>query len=123
MKAADTTLYWAKADGGDRYALFDAERTARTSPGTRCPRGCPAALAGGEFVVEYQPLVRLRDRQIIGVEALVRWQLPTGGGSRPDRFIPLAEETGLIVPLGRGCCARPAGRPPDGARSTRRPRC
>ena len=76
MKAADTTLYWAKADGGDRYALFDAERHRADVGRFALSARMPEALADGEFVVEYQPLVRLRDQQIIGVEALVRWQLP-----------------------------------------------
>ena len=83
MKAADTTLYWAKADGR-RPVRAVRRRTSprRRQPGSRCPRGCPEALAGGEFVVEYQPLVRLRDQQTIGVEALVRWRLPDRSAAR-----------------------------------------
>ena len=119
MQAADTTMYWAKADGRDRYALFDADRhhvdISRFSLSARMPE----ALANGEFVVEYQPLVRLQDQRIIGVEALVRWQLPTGERlPNPSRFIPLAEDTGLIVALGRTHPDRrlPAGRPMAGRR-------
>ncbi|HEY5844884.1 MAG TPA: bifunctional diguanylate cyclase/phosphodiesterase, partial [Mycobacterium sp.] len=101
MQAADTTMYWAKADGRDRYALFDAERhhvdVSRFALSARMPQ----ALAHGEFVVEYQPLVRLQDLRITGVEALVRWHLPSGEQLPPSRFIPLAEDTGLIVALGR----------------------
>jgi EAL domain-containing protein (putative c-di-GMP-specific phosphodiesterase class I) len=101
MQAADTTMYWAKADGRDRYALFDAERHHRDISRFALSARMPDALANGEFVVHYQPLVQLENQQITGVEALVRWQLPTGERLEPDRFIPLAEDTGLIVPLGR----------------------
>ena len=80
-------------------------------------------MAGGEFTVEYQPLVRLRDRQIIGVEALVRWDLPTGERLRPDEFISLAEETGLIVPLGRAVLRTACQQAAQWARSTRRLPC
>jgi EAL domain-containing protein (putative c-di-GMP-specific phosphodiesterase class I) len=61
----------------------------------------PAALEHGEFLVEYQPLVRFTDGHLVGVEALVRWRHPRFGVLNPDAFIGLAEETGLIVPLGR----------------------
>ena len=101
MQAADTTMYWAKADGRDRYALFDAERHHIDVSRFALSARMPDALAHGEFVVEYQPLVRLKDQQTTGVEALVRWQLPTGERLEPTQFIPLAEDTGLIVPLGR----------------------
>jgi diguanylate cyclase (GGDEF)-like protein/PAS domain S-box-containing protein len=101
MKAADTTLYWAKGDGRDRWALFDAERHAHEVTRFELAASLPAALERGELVVEYQPLVRLRDAAIVGVEALVRWQHPKLGLLGPDHFIGLAEETGLIGRLGR----------------------
>jgi diguanylate cyclase (GGDEF)-like protein/PAS domain S-box-containing protein len=101
MKAADTTLYWAKADGRNRLALFDAERHALDITKYELSASMPAALERGEFFVEYQPLVRLSDGIIIGVEALVRWRHPRFGVLGPDNFIGMAEETGLIVPLGR----------------------
>jgi diguanylate cyclase (GGDEF)-like protein/PAS domain S-box-containing protein len=101
MKAADTTLYWAKADGRNRMALFDAERHATEVTRYQLSASMPAALERREFFVEYQPLVRLSDATIIGVEALVRWRHPRFGVLGPDTFIGMAEETGLIVPLGR----------------------
>ena len=112
MQAADTTLYWAKADGRDRYALFDADRHHSDVDRFALSARMPDALARGEFVVEYQPLVRLADRRIIGVEALVRWTLPDGERLDPGRFIPLAEDTGLdraAGPLGARA-GLPAGR-------------
>ena len=101
MKAADNTMYWAKADGRNRYALFDAERHRADVDRFALSARMPEALGRGEFVVEYQPLVRLGDLQMIGVEALVRWVLPSGDRLDPGQFIPLAEQSGLIVPLGR----------------------
>jgi diguanylate cyclase (GGDEF)-like protein/PAS domain S-box-containing protein len=101
MRDADITLYWAKADGKSRWALYDPERNAREVARFTLSATMPAALERGEFYVDYQPLVRLDDSTVAGVEALVRWQHPEFGRLAPDRFIALAEETGLIVPLGR----------------------
>jgi diguanylate cyclase (GGDEF)-like protein/PAS domain S-box-containing protein len=101
MKAADTTLHWAKKDGRNRVARFDAERHRAAVARFELSAQLPGALEAGEFVVDYQPLVRLADQRMVGVEALVRWQRPGGDRVGPDVFIPVAEETGLIVPLGR----------------------
>jgi len=102
MKAADTTLYWAKAEGGrGRWARYDPVRAEREATSTALAAALPAALGRGEFIVEYQPIVALRDGALRAVEALVRWQHPTLGLLAPDQFIGLAEETGLIVRLGR----------------------
>jgi diguanylate cyclase (GGDEF)-like protein/PAS domain S-box-containing protein len=101
MKAADTTLHWAKRDGKNRWALFDADRHAREVTKFELSASLPAALERGEFLVEYQPLVRLVDETVMGVEALVRWRHPKLGLLGPDRFIEMSEETGLIVPLGQ----------------------
>jgi diguanylate cyclase (GGDEF)-like protein/PAS domain S-box-containing protein len=100
VKAADTTLSWAKAAGKRRRSLFDAERHAREMARYTLAAAMPGALRRGEFTVEYQPLVRLSDAGICGVEALVRWRHPEFGLLLPSRFIDMAEETGLIVPLG-----------------------
>ncbi|MGH3646486.1 MAG: putative bifunctional diguanylate cyclase/phosphodiesterase, partial [Micromonosporaceae bacterium] len=101
MKAADITLYWAKSDGGNRWALYDAERNARDVARYTLSATLPAALERGEFYLDYQPLVSLADRSVQGIEALVRWRHPQHGLIPPSRFIGLAEETGLIVALGR----------------------
>ncbi|MGR6317877.1 EAL domain-containing protein [Micromonospora soli] len=100
MKAADTTLYWAKAEGRGRWAVYDPERSAADIARSALAAGLPAALDRGEFVLHYQPIVSLLDRSLVAVEALVRWQHPELGLIGPDRFIGLAEETGLIVRLG-----------------------
>ncbi len=101
MKAADTTMYRAKRGGGDRIALFDAEHHRADLGRSALSSRMPEAITRDEFVIEYQPLVRLSDGAVTGVEALVRWQLPTGETLGPGEFVSLAEETGLIVPLGR----------------------
>ncbi|GAA4562347.1 cyclic Di-GMP phosphodiesterase RmdA [Micromonospora coerulea] len=100
MKAADTTLYWAKAEGRGRWAVYDPERSAADIARSALAAGLPAALDRGEFVLHYQPIVSLLDGTMLAVEALVRWQHPELGLIGPDRFIGLAEETGLIVQLG-----------------------
>ena len=101
MKAADITLYWAKSDGGDRWALYDPDRNARAVARYTLSATMPAALDRREFYLDYQPLVSLADGSVMGLEALVRWQHPRHGLIPPGRFIGLAEETGLIVALGR----------------------
>ena len=100
MRAADSTLHWAKAAGGARWALFDADRNRRELARYALSAAIPAALDRGEFYLDYQPLTSLRDGRVLGIEALVRWRHPELGVLRPDSFIGLAEETGLIVPLG-----------------------
>ncbi|MFJ2442859.1 putative bifunctional diguanylate cyclase/phosphodiesterase [Streptomyces sp. NPDC087658] len=101
LRSADITMYRAKAAGGNRYELADAEADARAITRHGLTTALPAALERGEFFIEYQPLVRLDDGTVYGAEALVRWAHPQHGVLGPDRFIPLAEHTGLIVPLGR----------------------
>ena len=101
MRDADVTLHWAKVDGKNRWAAYDPERNAREIARITLSAAMPAALEHEEFYVDYQPIVSLADGTLLGVEALVRWAHPEFGRLGPDRFITLAEETGLIVPLGR----------------------
>jgi diguanylate cyclase (GGDEF)-like protein/PAS domain S-box-containing protein len=101
LKAADVTLYWAKSDGRGRWARFDPERNRRDMTRYTLSTTLLPGLHREEFWLEYQPLVRLADGSLRGVEALVRWRHPTFGQLTPEHFIELAEETGAIVPLGR----------------------
>nr|WP_323379286.1 EAL domain-containing protein [Streptomyces durbertensis] len=101
LRSADITMYRAKAQGGNRYELADPDLDARAISRHSLTNRLPAALEGAEFFIEYQPLVRMADGCVEGAEALVRWDHPRHGVLGPDRFIPLAEHTGLIVPLGR----------------------
>ncbi|MCH0564534.1 EAL domain-containing protein [Streptomyces sp. MUM 2J] len=101
LRSADITMYRAKSAGGNRFELADPEADARTITRHGLTTALPAALDRGEFFIEYQPLVHLGDGSVRGAEALVRWLHPQHGVLGPDRFIPLAEHTGLIVPLGR----------------------
>ncbi|MEV6970091.1 EAL domain-containing protein [Hamadaea sp. NPDC051192] len=110
MKAADTTLYWAKSDGRDRSAVFDHHRHAQAVGRYRLSAQMPRALEEEQFFLDYQPLVDLNDGEPAGVEALVRWQHPELGLLGPDRFVEMAEQSGLIVRLGqwvlREACAQ-----------------
>jgi diguanylate cyclase (GGDEF)-like protein len=106
MQAADITLHWAKSSGKNRCALFDPERMEHELTQYALAAAMPAGLDRGEFFLDYQPLVSLSDNALIGVEALVRWRHPEFGVLPPNRFIGLAEETGLIVRLGIRALAR-----------------
>ncbi len=101
VKDADATLYWSKADGRARWTLYDRDRGAHQMTRQLLSTTLRPALERGEFTVLYQPLVGLADGTVHGAEALVRWRHPRYGTLSPDRFIPLAEESGAIVPLGK----------------------
>ncbi|MGW6460926.1 putative bifunctional diguanylate cyclase/phosphodiesterase [Streptomyces sp. NPDC055078] len=101
LRSADITMYRAKSAGGNRYEIADPELDARAITRHGLTTALPAALERGEFFIEYQPLVHMDDGSVHGAEALVRWCHPQHGVLGPDQFIPLAERTGLIVPLGR----------------------
>ncbi|MEV4760700.1 bifunctional diguanylate cyclase/phosphodiesterase [Micromonospora sp. NPDC049559] len=101
LRAADVALGWAKKDPHAQWAVFEPARNAVDVARHELTNAMPAALAAGEFTLAYQPLVRLRDRTVVGVEALARWSHPVFGPVSPSQFIPLAERTALIMPLGR----------------------
>ncbi|MEO1235214.1 MAG: EAL domain-containing protein [Planctomycetota bacterium] len=101
VRDADTAMYEAKADGPGKFKVFDAEMRRRANERLDIENDLHNALTHGEFVVEYQPILALDSRRIESFEALVRWEHPEHGRIGPDRFIPIAEETGIIVPLGQ----------------------
>ncbi|PWI40967.1 EAL domain-containing protein [Streptomyces sp. ICBB 8177] len=101
MRAADLTLYRAKKEGRGRWTLFDPKRNAVAVSRYAMSVRMPMALDRGEFFIDYQPLCSLRDGSLAAVEALVRWRHPELGVLGPDEFVATAEETGLIIPLGR----------------------
>ncbi|MFJ5234569.1 putative bifunctional diguanylate cyclase/phosphodiesterase [Kitasatospora sp. NPDC088391] len=101
VRDADSTLYWSKSDGRARWTLYDRDRGADQLTRHLLATALRPAVERGEFLVEYQPLVGLADGTVHGTEALVRWRHPRLGLLSPDRFIPIAEESGAIVPLGK----------------------
>jgi EAL domain-containing protein (putative c-di-GMP-specific phosphodiesterase class I) len=121
LRDADTAMYRAKSAGKARYAVFDAAMHAAVLDRLHLEADLRQAIERDELVLHYQPILALASGQVAGVEALVRWQHPTRGQLPPAAFIPLAEETGLILALGawvlRTACAQlaawqAAGLPP-----------
>lgn len=100
LKHADTAMYQAKAQGGNRFLFYQAQQTTRVIERLTLDTRLRQALERDELVLHYQPVIRLDDQRIVGVEALVRWNDPERGLVMPGEFISAAEDTGLIVPLG-----------------------
>ena len=100
IRDADIAMYKAKSKGKAQYALFDSSLHRHVAEQLQLENELRRALGGGQIFLEYQPICTLRDRKLQGFEALVRWNHPERGQLEPATFIPVAEETGLIVPLG-----------------------
>ncbi|WP_374654866.1 EAL domain-containing protein [Dongia sp.] len=100
VKNADAALYRAKEEGRGTYRFYTAALTDKANQRLSMERRLRRAIERDEFLLHFQPLVRIADRHIVGFEALVRWQEPGNGLVPPGNFIPLAEETGIILPLG-----------------------
>ncbi len=117
LRNADAALYCAKEAGRNRYALFEPGMNARLRERVLIEGDMADALARRQFTLAYQPLCDAATRRIVGFEALLRWTHPTHGPIAPEVFIPLAEASGLIVPLGQWAlevaCAEAAGWDPS----------
>jgi diguanylate cyclase (GGDEF)-like protein/PAS domain S-box-containing protein len=101
MKHADFAMYHAKDAGRNNYQFFEPAMTARAIERQSLERGLRHALEWQQLELQYQPIVDLRTRTLEGVEALVRWRHPHHGLVPPAQFVPIAEESGLIVAIGR----------------------
>jgi len=102
LRAADTAMYRAKEEGSGHYSMFDPAMYERAVGRLEMENGLRRAIEHEEFVVHYQPIVSLDDGAVWGVEALLRWEHPERGLLNPGEFVPAAEKSGLVVPMGEG---------------------
>jgi diguanylate cyclase (GGDEF)-like protein len=101
IRSADTAMYHAKENGRNNYMFFEQDMNARAVQRQSTEVGLRRALERREFVLHYQPKINLHSGAIVGVEALIRWQHPEQGLLPPAQFVPVAEDCGLILPIGR----------------------
>jgi diguanylate cyclase (GGDEF)-like protein/PAS domain S-box-containing protein len=101
LRDADVAMYMAKAEGKDRIVVFQPAMQERVAARLRLETELRDAVEQEQFRVHYQPIVNLETARIVGVEALIRWEHPERGLLRPAEFVSVAEDTGLIVPLGK----------------------
>jgi diguanylate cyclase (GGDEF)-like protein len=117
LKTADIALYEAKNAGRGTYCFYETEMNERMQGRGKLEQDMRSALVNGEFELFYQPIVNLQDNKIIAFEALLRWHHPERGVISPAEFVPVAEELGLIIPLGewvmRAACAEAATWPSE----------
>ncbi|MBV8160804.1 MAG: GGDEF domain-containing protein, partial [Acidimicrobiia bacterium] len=113
LRDADLAMYRAKERGRSRYEIFEVTMGARARLRLDLESELRRALENDELVLHYQPEVSLRSGRIIGAEALARWEHPQRGLLMPDEFIPMAEETGLIQPVGRVLMQKACGQAVD----------
>ncbi len=101
LKKADLALYRVKSEGRNSFSFFDEDLSANAMARLQLVKDMRAALSRNEFELHYQPVFDTRTSRLCGMEALVRWRHPVAGLLYPDRFIGIAEETGLMEPLGQ----------------------
>src|SRR6185369_17719524 len=125
LRAADIAMYHAKEAGKNQFAVFDPSMQDASSERLSLGIDLRGAVERGEFIVEYQPIVSLPEQAVVAMEALIRWVHPERGIIPPAEFIPIAERTGLMIPIGefviREACRQArawqlarAGQPPIG---------